>query len=751
LITMRKLISKLTTKRYVRPMLIWLLLYALMFAMLLAMVTPEQYDIKTGYPAPVTIFATKDVEDTYVTEKLREEAAAAVDYSYGSIDSSITGKVVSDFTTAYNGIIALRDSDIKDMDSIGDGKLKEIQTSIGVDLTRSELSILCSADPEELDAVFTAARDMIRETLTSTLPEGQENAALAKISRDLLSEGYSTQLVNVVITIARAVIQPNMLIDVETTELNRQKARDTVEVQMCVKGEVVVREGDIVTEGDYQLLDSLGLIKDSNFDTMLILGIALIIALMVSAMALYIHMYVRELYKTPRKLVLLVLIIVLVMALSMVIAKLNIYLMPVALGLMLISTLIDHKLALFVNFILGFATALFASSTQGVLSMASFSTLVMTIVSGPMLNMVVTRKLQRTSVLLAGVAVGVTNFATTLGIGLINSASMAAVFTNSAWAAAGAILSAVICIGLQPLMEWMFNLVTNAKLLELSNPNQPLLHRLLLEAPGTYHHSIIVANLADAAANAIGANALLARVGAYYHDIGKLKRPMYFKENQIGDNPHDRTDPRVSAAILTAHPRDGVQMALKEHLPEEIIEIIGRHHGDSPVIFFYDKAKKLYGDDIDIDEFRYDGPVPSRREAAVVMLADVIEAATRSMPAHEPQKVEQMVRKLINLKLTDGQLSHCQLTFSDLDKIANAFITVLTGVFHERIEYPEVKLPPRQSAPKPEEAPAEAAQPAVEQSAPAESTEAAQPAENSSGDAGVAVQEAPAAEAQAQE
>ena len=706
---MRKFINKLTSGRLLRPMLIWLMLYLLMFAMLFAMVSPEQYDIKTGYPAPVTIFATKDVENTYVTEKLRDEAAASVDYSYGSIDSSVTGKVVNDFNSAYSGICAFRETGVDDISGMSDTKLTQIQGDIGVELTRDELTILMEATDEELESVFGSARDMLRETLVSTLPEGQENTAVAKISRELLSEGHRTPLVNVVVTIARATIKPNMLIDAETTELNRQKARDMVEVQMCVKGEVVVREGDIVTEGDYYLLDSLGLIKDSRFDSMLTLGIAIIVALMVSALALYIHMYVRELYKNTRKLILLVLIIVLVMGLSMLMAQLNTYLMPVALGLMLIATLIGTKLALFVNIILGFTTALFASSTQGFLSMAAFSTVVMTIISGPVVNMVVTRKLQRTSVLLAGVAVGVTNFATTLGIGLINSASMSAVFINAGWAAAGAILSAIICIGVQPLLEWMFNLVTNAKLLELSNPNQPLLHRLLLEAPGTYHHSIIVANLADAAANAIGANALLARVGAYYHDIGKLKRPMYFKENQIGDNPHDRTDPRVSAAILTAHPRDGMQLAQKEHLPEEIIEIVGRHHGDSPVLFFYDKAKKLYGEDIDIDDFRYDGPAPSRREAAVVMLADVIEAATRSMPVHEPQKVEQMVRKLINAKLNDGQLSRCQLTFSDLDKIANAFITVLTGVFHERIEYPEVKLPPRQpsSLPKAEDVKAE--------------------------------------------
>lgn len=716
---MRNKIAQITGSRWTRPVLIWLLLYGLMFAMLVMVVTPERYDIKTGYPAPVTIFATKDVEDTYVTEKLRNEAAAAVDYSYGSIDSTITSKVVNDFGSACTAAITLHNSELSNIDNLGEAQLAQIQTENGVPYTRSELETIMSADTEALEAVFAAAKDMVRETLTSTLPEGQEPAAISKISRELQSEGHDLSLVSVTLSIVRATLQPNMLIDEETTELNRQKARDMIEVQMCVKGEAVVREGDIVTEGDYLLLDALGLIKDSNIDTMLILGIAIIILLVVAALMLYVNICFPRINTDPKKLILLALIIVIVMALSIVLQALNVYLMPVALGVMLVATLLDTKLALFVNMILGFVTSLFASASSGVLSMAAFSTMIMAVISGPVVVMIVTRKVQRTSMLLAGVIVGITNFATTLGVGLINSANMGTVLMNAAWAAGGGVLSAVICIGLQPLLEWMFNLVTNAKLLELSNPNQPLLHRLLLEAPGTYHHSIIVANLADAAASAIGANALLARVGAYYHDIGKLKRPIYFKENQIGDNPHDRTDPRVSAAILTAHPRDGYQMAQKEHLPDEIVQIIRSHHGDSPVLWFYDKAKKLYGDDVDIASFRYDGPPPARREAAVVMLADVIEAATRSMPTHEPQKMEQMVRKLVRDKMNDGQLDRSQLNFDDLDKICAAFITVLTGVFHERIEYPDVKLPPRQPAAAHAE-PAPAAQPAVQEPKPVE-------------------------------
>ena len=205
-----------------------------------------------------------------------------------------------------------------------------------------------------------------------------------------------------------------------------------------------------------------------------------------------------------------------------------------------------------------------------------------------------------------------------------------------------------------------------------------------------------MANLAEAACTAVGANGLLARVAAYYHDIGKLKRPVYFKENQMGDNPHDRTDPRVSTAILTAHTRDGAQMAQKQRIPEPVVDIIRQHHGDTPVMFFYDKAQKLYGDQVDISAFRYEGPRPQTREAAIVMLADTIEAATRTLANPSPEKMEALIRKLVREKMDDGQLNDSALTFSDLDKICSTFSTVLTGVFHERIEYPEIAIPPRE-------------------------------------------------------
>ena len=384
---------------------------------------------------------------------------------------------------------------------------------------------------------------------------------------------------------------------------------------------------------------------------------------------------------------------VLTVLLSLLVRTITPYLMPVSTGVILVAILVNPSTAFIVNIMLSMVAALLASGSSGLFTAAMFSIMITPILSSPLVFIVFRKRQQRTTVLLTGLVIGVANMLIAIAMGFVNNTDLYGIFINSLWSAGSGLLGAMFCIGLQPLMEWMFNLVTSAKLLELSNPSQPLLRRLMLEAPGTYHHSMVVANLAEAAASAIGANGLLARVGAYYHDVGKLKRPLYFKENQMGDNPHDRTDPRVSASIVIAHTRDGVQIAQRERIPEPILDIIRSHHGDTAVVYFYDKAVKLYGDKLDPRDYRYSGPRPHSREAAIVMLADAVEAAERSMQNPNPAKMRDLLRKIIRGKMEDGQLDECELTFADLDKIREAFETVLAGVFHERIEYPTIEVP----------------------------------------------------------
>jgi len=253
------------------------------------------------------------------------------------------------------------------------------------------------------------------------------------------------------------------------------------------------------------------------------------------------------------------------------------------------------------------------------------------------------------------------------------------------------LLAAALAGGLLQLVEVPLGLVTAMKLIELSNPNQPLLRKLLVGAPGTYHHSIMVGNLAEAATEAVGGNSLLARVGAYYHDIGKSNRPYFFVDNQFGgDNPHDNLSPTLSAIIISSHVRDGVELAKQHHLPDAIVQFIRQHHGTTLMSYFYQRALSLdTGDGVVEEDFRYEGPRPQSKETAIVMLADASEATCRTLKHPNPQTIEQTVRRLISERLQDGQLDESDLTLRDLDTVARTFTRVLTGVFHQRVEYPE--------------------------------------------------------------
>ena len=681
----------------IRSIVVGAAAFLLLFAMLLTGVTPDQYDISVGQPASKTIYATKDVEDTVTTNALREAAANAVEPSYKNADAGTNEAVLSDLQAEFSALSDIRRQyTIESETEITDTMLADASSAAGFKLSRETLAELLICTDDALSKLTGICVSEVRDALNSTLPEGQESAAITRIARLLTEQGFSAAQVTIAAEAMRLTVQPNMLIDTEITEANRQKARDAVEPEMLVKREVIVREGEIVTEAQYQMIASLGLLADDNLDVSLMGGLALLVLMLCAVIALYLYMFKPEYLKNTKNLLLLCIIVVLEIAISLVTRQLHTYLMPVSLAVILIAILLDGKTAIFVNCVLSILVSLLVSS-DSLFSMTMFSVLLMAFISGPAAVWVLSQRHMRTGTFLAGCVIALVNFITTMAMGLINSVNLNTALINAVWAFGSGILSAVLAIGLQTLLEWLFNIATNAKLIELSNPNQPLLRRLLLEASGTYHHSIIVANLAEAGATAVGANGMLARVGAYYHDIGKLKRPMYFKENQMGDNPHDRTDPRVSAAILIAHPRDGQLMAQKQRLPEPIQDIIRQHHGDSPTLYFYDKAKKLYGDDVDISAFRYEGPRPRTKEAAVVMLADTIEAAMRTLPNPSPEKMEQLIRKLVRDKMNDGQLNDSSLTFSDLERICSAFSTVLTGVFHERIEYPDINFPPRET------------------------------------------------------
>ena len=673
------------------------LTYITLFALLAATISPERYDLRAGEVSPITITATKDVEDTVTTDRLREAAARAVQPSYVS-DASVQPQVLAELQEAFTRLLQYRasTSPLALDDQPTEGQKLEAQSAFAPASASDEAVLaLLTIDGDTLTYLYERTYALVRETLTAKLAEGQEEEAILTISQDLAETGFDEGAVQIAQEVVRSTLRANMLLDEATTQANRDKAVSEVEPIIYKKGQNIVRAGEVVSANQIEVLNSLGMLKDRQVDLNLFLGLGVLEGLLLLMMVGYARCFPSPVTRGVRMISLQCVIVLLTMGMSLLLSTINTFLMPVCLGAMLVTLLMRPRLAIVINIVLSVLTGLLASTDSGGLTTTMFSLMIISLVSGTLAVPILSRRPQRLNILLTGLCVSAINAAATLAVGLISSASWQNVWPLCLWSAGSGMLSAILCIGLQPALEWLFNLVTPSKLMDLSNPNQPLLRRLLLEAPGTYHHSILVANLAEAAANAVGADGLLARVGAYYHDIGKLKRPLYFKENQVTDNPHDRTDPRVSAAILTAHPRDGVELAQKARLPEAIIDIIAQHHGDTPVLYFYDRAVKQ-GGPVDLDDFRYEGPRPRSKEAAIVMLADTVEAAARAVPESTPEKISQLIGRLVRSKTEDGQLDDCALTFADLSKACEAFLTVLIGVYHERVEYPQVKLPQRQ-------------------------------------------------------
>ncbi len=299
---------------------------------------------------------------------------------------------------------------------------------------------------------------------------------------------------------------------------------------------------------------------------------------------------------------------------------------------------------------------------------------------------------KRNSILLAGLFVGVSKFTAIICIGLINSMEMDFYISDGIWGIASGIFSGFLVMGLLPLFENFFKVTTNISLLELSDLNHPLLKELAMKAPGTYHHSIMVGNLAEAACDAIDANSLLARVGSYYHDIGKIAKAEYFTENEMGSgSKHNKLAPSMSALIISKHVKEGVDLAKKHNLNSAIMDFITQHHGNSLIAYFHQKAleKSENAEKIKEEDFRYPGPRPQTKESAIIMMADSVEASSRTLDDPTPSSIRNLVRKIVNNKFIDGQLDECDLTLKDMHEIADSFVRVLMGVFHTRPEYPD--------------------------------------------------------------
>ncbi len=675
-----------------------------LLVLFLVAIAPERYNLRVGDISHTTITASKDVVDEISTSRQREEAARHVEPSFLFKDN-VASEVLQNLKNVMTQVNAVQQYGQKLLAQQSDEKHNpanpylfspsEMQYAHSllthVTLADYQLTTLLCATDEEMASLNENITTAVSNTLNTTIREGYVNESIQYLQQII---GYKTEmdlLQNVVTPILRKVVQPNMVIDQEATSKLQEDARDAVEPVIYKQGQNIVLARERVTANQLEMLRSLGLLDDESVDYVMYAGGLFLVLLSMLVLVLVFALFDPAVLSSPKKLCIVMMTLCFSLASCMLGQLLHIYLAPVLLGAMMLSGLLGapagvaacSSLAVLVSALIAGGDKTYGTEMVNLL-LTSFA-------SGLIAVKLIVQKPYRQQVLFSGIVTAFSNLAIIHIIGFMTNNSIQSVFPNALWSAASALVASILCVGLDPLMEAAFNLATPSKLLELCNPNHPLLRRLLLEAPGTYHHSIIVANLAEAGAEAIGANPLLARASAYFHDIGKLKRPLYFKENQIGENPHEQANPYVSAAIVTAHTRDGLVMAQQSRLPQEIQDVVIEHHGDSIVMFFYHKAlQQASGQAVEIADFRYDGKRPHTKESAIVMLADTIEAAVRSMPDPNPQAIEEFIERLVRGKLEDGQLSEAPITLSDIDKLCNAFATVLNGVFHERIEYPAI-------------------------------------------------------------
>lgn len=674
-------IKHFTKQDITTKVLIFLGMFIAILSIFLISTAPQRYDIGVGDVATEDIYAPSDLVDKTATQIKLKEAEEAVQAVYKldrTVQIDIQKKV-----EAFFAILA----DIKANEETDDTQKQQLmsqQSNIG--LNSKDYEQLLKADGGELDKLREKILYITNQLLNENIEEKEINNEREAIKEFFNNLADSSKLNELGSNIAVIIIKPNMFYDQEATELQKEEAKKNVEQVIIKKDSKIVAKGQEVTAHQLNLLEEYGLLdngKGREVSLRLYIGYSLSILAGLFVLGLYCYLFDKKLWANNNELFLIGLIILLSIIAAAGAKNISIYLILLPAFSMIVSIMVHPKIAIISNII----SSIYISMITG------FNTtmLVAMLMTGIIGALLVHKTHHRSTIVLAGLTVSITSVAVIISFGMIYNTETRELLTNALYGFVGGILSAVLTIGTLPFLEATFDIITPIKLLELSNPNQPLLRRLLIEAPGTYYHSILVGNLAEAAAEEIGANSLLCRIGAYYHDIGKLKRPYFFKENQITkDNPHDKITPNLSTLIITSHVKDGIDLASKNKLPSSVINIIKEHHGNTLVAYFYHKALNSEStDSVTEDKFRYNFPKPQTKEAAIVMLADSVEAYIRSLTEPSKHQVEMGVRKIIKDKMHDDQLDETDLTLKDFDRITKAFVKVLEGIFHDRIEYPE--------------------------------------------------------------
>ncbi|MBI5789484.1 MAG: HDIG domain-containing protein [Candidatus Schekmanbacteria bacterium] len=512
------------------------------------------------------------------------------------------------------------------------------------------------------------------------------------------------------VEIAQLAVAPNLFFNKSATEKSKADVMLSVKPVyfQIKKGEMIVREGERVREDQVLRLNALTMLAQLHKQHTFFIGAFLLISVLLLLMYQYLKIFRPKIVSNPTNIYLFLVILLITFsltrffifisnALSSSTPDISVsaysYAVPFALGGLLVAILADAQFGMIYSFLVGILAAIQMGNKFIFFFPAAIGSIAA--VFG------ITHIKQRTALLKVGLKISAANVLIIVPVSLMQGKSLTPEFLHDCLGGiVGGVLVATLASALVPLLEMIFKVTTDIRLLELSDMNQPLLKRLALEAPGTYQHSIVVGTLAEAAAEAVGANPLLVRIAAYYHDIGKISKAEYYIENQIDqENKHLKLTPSMSNLIIVSHIKEGLELAREYKLPPLLIDIIQQHHGTSLIQYFYQKAKQQENAHLHIvkeDDYSYPGPKPQTKESGIIMLADVLEAASRSVQNPTPQKMEELAHRTIHDIYNTGQLDECDLTLKNLSEIMMAFARILTSIYHSRIEYPRPDKPEKQ-------------------------------------------------------
>jgi len=673
---------------------------------------PREGDIsRTDIIAPFTFFVMKD-ETTLELDRNAAAAGVLPLFDHNASVLKVQRERMRQFFEEMERTRQTSQSGGQPLGSIGDHQLSEQTLKLMLDPERAKV---VEAEADKLVSSLLKIGIAPGDTLHVAKPSSsvrvrRGDAEYERIVSELLTEARAREsllkevraqfkddalLVKAAYEIGLLFLVPNLIYNESETEKRKREAVEAVPTTkgMVLQDEKIVGSHERVTKTTIEKLRSLALAKEEreilgrSWSLLYpILGRLLFNAFLVALVASYLFLYRKKVFYDNRLLLLLSLIVVGQMIIAYLVrtmAGASEYLVPISIAAMLTTILFDAQL----GGVMALAVGMLFGNLEGFDLAATLVALMVGITAAYSVTKVRHRREFYRPMAFISLA-----YVISIGlIGMMRLTPAEALFTDFGLGVLNGVGTPIITSGVLFIFEGLFPVTTDITLLELSDSNRPLLREMALKAPGSYHHSINVGYLSEAAAEAIGAHSLLARVASYYHDIGKLEKPEYFVENQGHGrkNPHDRLAPSMSSLILAAHIKDGAELAKRANVPKAIIDVIQQHHGTSLMAFFYQKAlDQGFGKEVQ-EAYRYPGPKPETKEAAIVMLADSVEAASRTLEEATPSRIKGMVTKIIQEKFTAGELDNCELTLKDLHKIGESFIRILSGTFHQRVEYPQ--------------------------------------------------------------